>query len=75
MTTLTEKILKDPEVKSWNSLATCTLARILCFNKRRAVERARMTVSQFNNLRPAWGKGNQELVATLKPIERNLMKK
>ena len=74
MTTLTEKIIKDPEVKSWNSLATCTLARILCFNKRRAVEPARMTVSQFNN-RPAWGKENQELVATLKPIESNLMQK
>ncbi|XP_060574196.1 uncharacterized protein LOC132731915 [Ruditapes philippinarum] len=69
----TRLFLDCPCSSHWNTLAEVTIARIILFNKRRASEGAKMLVSQFVG-RPAYGKENEELVSTLQPIEKQLMK-
>lgn len=73
MVNLTEQLLEGPCCRNWIALAESTLARVLCFNKRRSAEAAKVLIDQFKN-RPAWGNENRELVETLQPIERHLMK-
>lgn len=73
MVKLTSRLSEDPSKSNWTTLAVITLARVLCFNKRRATEGAKILVDQFEN-RPASGNQNRELVQTLQPIERNLLK-
>ena len=74
MISKTEEVKMNPKKESWKELASATLARILCFNKRRASEPARMLVTAFDN-RTVWEKGNTDIEKSLKPIERELMKK
>lgn len=70
----TQDLTEKPTMSSWKELASATLARMLCFNKRRASEPARMLVAAFER-RTVWQKGNSDIEKSLKPIERELMKK
>ena len=70
---LTSIVLSLPSISNWQDLAEVTLARVLCFNKRRSNEAARVLVDQYQT-RPRWIDENSELVQSLQPIEKNLMK-
>ena len=74
MVAKTLELSNSPNKQTWKELATVTLARLLCFNKRRANEAASMSVEKFTN-RADWKKGNKELMKSLKPLERQLMKR
>lgn len=50
------------------------LARLILFNKRRGEEPAKLKIASFLN-RPSWKDGNDEIVQSFNPIERELMKK
>ena len=72
---LTEQLNVEPHYAEWRELSELVLARLIVFNKRRASEPAKMLVSQFVN-RPKWCEtSNKELLNSLKPIERILMKR
>ena len=58
---------------NWRGLADVVLARVICFNKRRANEPAQMLVKNLL-ARPNWQSANSELVNSLQAIEQQLMK-
>jgi hypothetical protein len=65
---------EKPTYPVWRSLANATLARILCFNKRRASEPAKMVITKFLE-RPSWESASGELVESLGLLEKQLMRK
>jgi hypothetical protein len=69
-----EHLQQNANFTTWRHLAEVALSRLICFNKRRSNEPAMMLVTKFKS-RPSWGKANEELIKTLKPIEKELMKK
>lgn len=71
---LLTKLEKKLEYSAWRELAEVLLARLICFNKRRANEPSQMLVDKFKS-RPKWNTANEDLVKCLKPFEKQLMQK
>ncbi|XP_050514061.1 uncharacterized protein LOC126889627 [Diabrotica virgifera virgifera] len=69
---LKNKLSLDVVYKTWRALASCTLARIILFNKKRSGEAAKMTVEQYATRPTFKEQGTQELFASLSPLEKNL---
>ncbi|XP_021361550.1 uncharacterized protein LOC110455631 [Mizuhopecten yessoensis] len=72
-TAMTTKILNHKSAELWRKLAELTLTRLILFNKRRAEEPAQMLVERFKQ-RPINRNTNEELLQSLQPIEKHLMK-
>lgn len=71
---LTAEVRHNPGPRNWMKLAQITLSRLITFNKRRGNAAAQMLVEKFKK-RPDWKKGNTEIMSTLNPIEKQLMKR
>lgn len=70
-----EKMKECPNYETWRHLSEITLSRVTLFNKRRGGEAAQLLVSQYVN-RPNWQEqANSEVVLSLKPVERELLKR
>lgn len=74
MTALTCDVVASPSKRNWCDLAKVTLARVLFFNKRRSDETARMLVDQYQT-RPRWIDEDSEIVKSLQPVEKNLLRR
>lgn len=70
---LNSEIIVNQTYESWRKLVEYTLVRIILFNKRRSNEVAMLLVETFLE-RVDWGKcAHQEIVNSLKPIEKKLL--
>ena len=75
MQTLVRELREQPEYESWRQLAEITLSRMTLFNKRRGGEAAQLLVAHYLE-RPDWqAKSNSEIVSSLMPIEKELLKR
>ncbi len=59
---------------NWQNLARVVLSSLILFNKRRGEEPAKMLLKKYED-RADWRQANEELIASLKPVEKILMKK
>jgi hypothetical protein len=59
----------------WEKLAEATLCRIVIFNKLRGGEASKLLVKNYQE-RPNWNELNQQdILSSLKPIEKELSKR
>lgn len=72
MTKQTESLKQKPTYDTWKKLANATLARLICFNKRRANEPSKILVEKYRTL-TSWQNANAELVGRLSALEKELM--
>lgn len=72
---LMEQVQTFPDMRSWRKLAYLVLCRVCIFNRRRGGEVGAMLVESYANRCLDAGKNCQELVASLKPIEKKLMER
>lgn len=69
---LVAEISRCCDKKTWYSLATFVLARIILFNKRRSGEASKITIQQYLS-RPNWLEQNtEELKSSLTSVEKKL---
>lgn len=68
----TDDLKRKPTYDTWRKLANATLARMICFNKRRADEPSKILIEKFKN-RTSWQDANAELVGSLPALEKELM--
>lgn len=74
MSRTTKEVDRKTTTENWMQLARVTLSRLITFNKRRGNAAAQMLVDKYVH-RPNWQNANRELVDSLKPIEKALMKR
>lgn len=72
---LMEQVQTFPDMRSWRKLAYLVLCRVCIFNRRRGGEVGAILVESYANRCLDAGKNCQELVASLKPIEKKLMER
>jgi len=63
----------SPSADRWRFLASCTLARIVLFNRRRSGEVQRMTLSVYRNMVKSNANVQGEVYDALSPVERTLL--
>ena len=72
---LTSKLRTSPCHSTWRQLADVVLSRVLTFNKRRGGEASRLLLDAYTS-RPRWDlSANTELLNSLQPLEKQLMKR
>lgn len=72
--TLTYTLAKDPTLQIWKDLAQTVLGRAISLNKRRPEEAAKLEVKAYTR-RSDWRQCNEDIAASLSPLERHLLKK
>lgn len=71
----TKRLLNQPTLQEWRSLAELTVARIIIFNKRRGNEGSKILITQFTD-RPKWTEVSMdEMSRSLQPLEMELCKR
>lgn len=72
---LTSELIANAEYRTWRSLAEVVYSRVVIFNKRRSGETAKLLLSSFTD-RPNWAQtANDQLVDSLCPVERELLRR
>jgi predicted transcriptional regulator len=75
MKALTAKISDSPDTAVWRALSEVIYTRVVIFNKRRPGETAKLLLSAFTN-RPKWEQvANDQIVSSLEPLEKKLLKR
>ena len=71
----TQRLLNQPTLQEWRSLAELTVGRIIIFNKRRGNEGSKVLITQFTE-RPKWTEVSMdEMSRSLQPLEMELCKR
>lgn len=75
MVSLTQQLSENANSTVWKSLAEATMTRITLFNKRRSNEVAKMLRTSYQK-RTRWTTNmNEEILGSLKPVEKVLLKR
>jgi len=68
-----KSLTSSPSPDKWRCLASCTLARIVLFNRRRSGEVQRMTLCVYKNMVKSNANVQGEVYDSLSPVERTLL--
>jgi hypothetical protein len=71
---LTADVKTNPTLDNWSQLAEVTLCRVIIFNKRRGGEASKLLLESFQN-RPQWQQAADVVQSTLRPLEKELVKR